>query len=105
MVGKGVPMLGYFLADFAYFLALMCDLIALLLVLEWFFHTFPGAGLNGIRRFLFQTSFPFLSWSETFLSFKWGSFQTRGLLIAFFLIAISHLGVPWLVLLSFSLRG
>jgi hypothetical protein len=97
--------MAYLAADLAYLLLLLCDLGAFLLILEWLVHLLPGAGLNPMRRVLFRISFPFLRWSDRYCVMKWGSFHSRGLLLAVFLVAIGRYGIPWLVLFSFSLRG
>ena len=97
--------MAYFIADLAYLLALLCDFGAFLLVLEWLVHLLPGAGLNPVRRALFQLSYPLLKWNERFLVPRWGSFNSRGLLTAFLLLVISRYGVPLIVLYSYSLRG
>jgi hypothetical protein len=93
------------IADFAYLLILFLDAIALLLILEWLSHLAPGAALNSIRRVLFQLCLPFLKWSNRFFSVQSPFFNSRGLLTALLLIAIGRYGVPWLILLSYSLRG
>jgi hypothetical protein len=97
-------MTGQIVALLAPLLTVLLDLAALLLVLEWLAHLFPGAWPNFARRALFNAVFPLLKWNEHFLSIKWGPFHSRGLLLAVFLLAVSYLGVPWLVLLSYSLR-
>lgn len=93
------------IADFAYILTVVLNLAALLLVLEWLVHFLPGAWLNFARKGLFNAAFQMLKWNESFLSFKWGSFHSRGLLMAVLFVILSRYGVPWLVLLSYSLRG
>ena len=97
--------MGYFVADLAYLLALFCDLGALLLVLEWLAHVAPGGWLNPIRKGLFEASFPLLKWSDRYLSIRWDTFNSRGLLLAVLLIVISRCAVPWLVYFSYTLRG
>lgn len=97
--------MGYLMADFAYLLAILCNLGFFLLTLEWLVHLFPGVELNPIRRGLFKVSFPFLQWSDRYFSIKWGSFNSRGLLLAALFLIVSRYGVPLLVLISFSLRG
>lgn len=97
--------MGYLIADLSYFLVLLCDLGAFLLVLEWSAHVLPGAWINPFRRGLFNLSFPLLKWSDRFFSFRWDSFDARGLLTAILLFVISHCGIPWLVVYSYSLRG
>jgi hypothetical protein len=98
-------MMAYMLADIAYLTAVLCNLAALLLLLEWLAHFLPGVGLNPIRRMLFLVTFPMIRFSDRFFPIKWGGFNSRGLLMALFLIMISRYGVPWLVLLSYSIRG
>jgi hypothetical protein len=93
------------IADLSYILAVALNLAALLLVLEWLVHFLPGAWLNFARKGFFNATFPLLKWNESFLSFEWGSFHSRGLLMAVLFVALSRYGVPWLVLLSYSLRG
>lgn len=97
--------MGYFISNLAYLLALLCDLGAFLLILEWLVHVLPGAWLNPARKALFEISFPLLKWSDKFLSFKMDSFNARGLLTAVLLLAISFCGLPWVVVLSYSMRG
>ena len=97
--------MGYLIADFAYLLAVLCDLGAVLLILEWLLHVLPGGTLNPIRRGLFALTFPLLKWSDRFLSFRWDTFNSRGLLTAVLLLAVSRCAVPWLVLFSYTLRG
>ena len=97
--------MAYLIADLAYLLAILCDLGAFLLVLEWLIHVLPGAGLNPIRRGLFRLSLPFLQWCDRCFIVKWGSFNSRGLILAALFLIVARYGVPWLVLLSFSLRG
>lgn len=97
--------MGYCIADLAYFFALLCDLCAFLLIVEWLVHVLPGAWLNPVRRGLFEVSFPLLKWSDRFLSFRLDSFNARGLLTALLLLVISFCGVPWLVVFSYSMRG
>ena len=97
--------MGYLLAGTAYLLALLLNLAAFLLFAEWLVHSLPGAGMNGIRRFLFQAAFPLLKWSDDFLSVKSPLFNSRGLLTGFLLLIIDRCALPWLVILSYSLRG
>lgn len=97
-------MMGQVLALLADFLLVLLDLSALLLVLEWFVHFLPGTALHPVRRILFNTTFPILKLNQYFLSLKWGRFDTRGLLLALFFWFLGRFGVPWLVLLSYSLR-
>ncbi len=97
--------MAYLIADLAYLLAIVCNLEAFILVLEWLVHLFPGAGLNPIRRTLFRISFPFLQWSDRYFEIKVDFFNSRGLLLAVLFLIISLYGVPWLVLFSFSMRG
>ncbi|HEY5037475.1 MAG TPA: hypothetical protein VIJ93_00225, partial [bacterium] len=84
---------------------LFLDVMALLLIVEWLSHLAPGAVLNPIRRVLFRLCLPFLKWSDHFFSVQSPFFNSRGLLTALLLIAIGRYGVPWLILLSYSLRG
>ena len=93
------------LSDFFYLLTLLLDLAALVLVLEWILYFAPGASLNRVRKLVFNLTFPLLSWSERFFSIRLGSFNSRGLLTAVLLLAVSYLGLPWLILYSYSLRG
>lgn len=97
--------MGYLLSDIAYLLAFLAYVAIFLLVLEWFVHFAPGAGLNPLRRGLFQWTFPLLRFSERYLSFRWGAFETRGLLLAFCLWALSRAMVTWIAWMGFSLRG
>jgi len=98
-------MMGQVLSLAAYLLSAFLDLAALLLILEWLLHLVPGAGLNFARRGLFLATYPFLKWSDGFFSLKWGSFNSRGFFMAVLLLLLSRYGIPWLVLLSYSMRG
>lgn len=98
-------MIPYVIADISYLLALFCNLAAYLLILEWFVHVLPGAGLNFARRALFNASFPLLKLSDRFFALKWGFFNSRGLLTAVLLLLVSRYAVPWLVFFSYSIRG
>ena len=93
------------LSDFGYLLIVLLDMAALLLILEWLFYFLPGASLNGIRKVFFYITYPLLEWSDRFFSIRLGFFNSRGLFTAFLLWGISYLGVPWLILFSYSLRG
>jgi hypothetical protein len=97
--------MGYYIADLAYFLVLLCDLGALLLILEWLVHVLPGGWLNPVRKVLFEVSFPLLKWSDNFLSIRWGTFNSRGLLTAVLLLVLSRCAIPWLIFFSYTLRG
>ena len=79
--------------------------MAFVLILEWLFYLMPGGQLNGIRKELFNITFPLLSWSERFFSVRWGGFNSRGLLTAALFWLVSYFGLPWLALYSYSLRG
>jgi hypothetical protein len=98
-------MMSYAVSDLSYLLALCFNLAAYLLILEWFIHALPGAGLNFARRALFKASFPLLKLSDRFFDLKWGFFNSRGLLLAVLLLLVSRYGVPWLVFFGFSMRG
>jgi hypothetical protein len=93
------------IADLAYLLAILCNLGAFLLVLEWLVHLVPGAELNPIRRGLFRVSFPLLQLSDRYFAIKWGALNTRGLILAALFLIVGRYGVPCLVFFSFSLRG
>ena len=95
----------YLISNLAYGLSLLCNLGAFLLIVEWLVHTLPGAWLNPLRRGLFGICFPLLKWSDRLLSFRLDSFNVRGLLTALFLLTLSFCGIPWLVVLGYSLRG
>lgn len=97
--------MAYLISNLAYLLALICDLGAFLLILDWSVHALPGAWLNPARKGLFELSFPLLKWGGRFLSFRLDSFNARGLLTAVLLLVISFCGLPWLVVLSYSLRS
>ena len=97
--------MGYFLADLAYLLTLLCDLGALLLFLEWLVHALPGGWLNSVRKGLFEASFPLLKWSDNFLSLRCGTFNSRGLVTALLLLILGRCAIPWLVFFSYTLRG
>jgi len=92
-------------SDFVYLLVVLLDLIGLILVLECFFYFVPIASLNWARKVFFYLTFPVLSWSDRFFSVRMGLFNSRGLLTALLLWSISYFGMPWLILLSYSLRG
>jgi len=93
------------LSDFFYLLTFLLDLTSLVLVLEWLLHIVPSVALNGIRKFVFNLTYPLLSWSDRLFSIRWGLFNSRGLLTAVLLLAISCLGLPWLILYGYALRG
>ncbi|SRR5260221_11406658 len=97
--------MAYLIADMGYLLVVLCDFGALLLILEYLVHLLPGAGLNSARRTLFHLSSHLLKWNEHLLGSKWGSFNSRGLLTAFFLLIISRYVASLIVLYSYSLRG
>jgi hypothetical protein len=97
--------MAYFIADVAYVLAVLFNLGAFLLLLEWLVHLLPGAGLNPIRRGLFRISLPLLQWSDGCFAIKWGAFNSRGIFLAALILMVSRYGIPWLILFSFSLRG
>ena len=97
--------MAFILADMAYLLAVLLDLAAFLLFAEWLVHSLPGSGLNGIRRVLFRATLPLLKWSDSLFTTQWGGLSFRGLGIAVLLLLLEHCAVPWLVLLSYSLRG
>jgi hypothetical protein len=97
--------MAYFTADMAYVLEVLFNLGAFLLFLEWLVHLLPGAGLNPVRRGLFRISFPLLQWSDRYCAVKWGTLNSRGILLAALLLMVGRYGVPWLILFSFSLRG
>jgi len=96
--------MAFLLSGFAYFLTVLLDLMTLLLILEWFFYFMPGASLNGIRKLFFYLTYPLLGWSDRFFSVRLGLFNSRGLFTALLLWGIGYLGVPWLILFSYSLR-
>lgn len=98
-------MTGQALSLLAYLLTILLDLAALLLILEWLVHLLPGAGLNFARRGLFLATYPLLKWSDGFFSVRWGFFNSRGFFTAVLLSLLSRYGIPWLVLLSYSLRS
>ena len=97
--------MAFFLSDFNYLLTALLDMAGLLLVLEWLFYFLPGASLNGIRKVLFYITYPLLGWSDRFFSIRFDLFNSRGLFTALLLWGVSYLGVPWLILFSYSLRG
>jgi len=92
-------------SNFAYLLTVLLDLISFVLILEFVFYFVPSALLNKIRKALFRLTFPWLSWSDRFFSVRIGLFNSRGLFTALLLWGVSYLGVPWLIILSYSLRG
>ena len=96
--------MGISLAYFTYTLTLVVHVIAFVLLLEWVFRWLPGAVFNSVRRILFQASFPFLKVGEVF-GVRWGKFDVGPLLMIVLLLLLSRLWLPWLVLLSYSLRG
>lgn len=97
--------MAFLVSDFAYGLSFLCNLGAFVLILEWLTHTLPGAWLNPVRKGLFELAFPFLRWSDRFFTFRMDSFNARGLLMAILFLAVSFCGIPWLVVLSYSVRG
>jgi hypothetical protein len=96
--------MGILVAYLAYLLAVVCYVGAFLLFAEWLVHLWPGPAMNYARRILFQLSFPLLKFSDLFFSLKGKYFNSRGLLTALALIAFCRFGVPWLVILSYSLK-
>jgi uncharacterized protein YggT (Ycf19 family) len=96
--------MGICLAYFTYALTLVIHVIALALMLEWIFRWLPGVVFNPVRRILFQVSFPFLKVGEIF-GLRWGKFDAGPLLMVVLLLLLSRLWLPWLVLLSYSLRA
>ena len=94
-----------FLSSLGYVLLIVLNLMAFILILEWLFYSLPGSAFNGIRKILFRVSYPFLSWGERFFTIRWASFNSRGLLTALLLWTMSYLGVPWLILYGYFLRG
>lgn len=98
-------MMGTALSLLAYLLTVFLDLAAFLLVLEWLVHLLPWAALNFLRRGLFQVTYPFLRFAETSFSVRWGAFHSRGFFVAVLFLLLSRYGIPWLVLLSYSLRS
>jgi hypothetical protein len=97
--------MAFLISDFAYLLTVLLDLTALLLILEWFFYFMPGAAFNGVRKIFFYLTYSLLGWSDRFFSVRLGLFNSRGLFTALLLWGVGYLGVPWLILLSYSLRS
>lgn len=97
--------MGELISILAYLLMFVLNVAALLLILEWLVHLLPGSGWNRARRFFFQLSYPFFRYGTDYFPFRLGNLEFRGLLIAFFLLALSRFGMPWLVLLGYNLRG
>jgi hypothetical protein len=88
-----------------YLLTALIDLVAFVLVLECLAFNLSGSQWNGVRKVLFNLTYPLLLWSENFLSLRLGRFNTRGLVTALLLLVVSYLGLPWLAFLGYSLRG
>lgn len=97
--------IGYLVADLAYVLTFLLYLGALVLVLEWFFHLLPGPAFNSIRRNLFVITNPFIKGSDPVFLWKIGPVGLRGLWMALLFWIIARFGIPWLVLLSYTLRS
>ena len=96
--------MGIGIAYFIYALTLVLHAIAFILILEWAVHWLPGAFWNPLRRALFRFSYPFLKAGEIF-GVRWGNFDATPLVAAALLLLVTRWGLPWLVLLSYSLRG
>src|ERR1700679_3596125 len=97
--------MAFLLSDFAYLLTALLNLTALLLILEWFFYFMPGASFNGVRKIFFYLTYPLLGWSDCFFSVRLGLFNSRGLFTALLMWGVGYLGVPWLILFSYSLKN
>lgn len=97
--------MGFLIADAAYFFSALLDGLALLLAFDWLLKIMPGAGLNSARRFLFRACFPVLKWGGRLFFRGALSPETGGLWLAVLLAVVSRFGVPWLILLGYSLRG
>lgn len=93
------------MTNIVYVLTALLDLTAFVLALECLSFNLSGSQWNGLRKALFNLTYPLLLWSENFFSLRLGRFNTRGLLTALMLLLVSYLGLPWLVILSYSLRG
>jgi hypothetical protein len=97
--------MGTVMTNIVYVLTALLDLTAFVLALECLSFNLSGSQWNGLRKALFNLTYPLLLWSENFFSLRLGRFNTRGLLTALMLLLVSYLGLPWLVILSYSLRG
>ena len=94
-----------FIADSAYMLSFFLYGGSLLLLLDWGLGLVPGAAWNPARRLLFRICFPVLKWNSRLFQNSPSSLGLHSLWAAFVLAALGRYGVPWLVLLSYSLRG
>jgi hypothetical protein len=97
--------MGMIISNTVCVLTALLDLTALVLVLECLSFNLSGSQWNGIRRGFFTLTYPLLSWSEKGFSIRLGNFNSRGLLMALLIFMVGYLGLPWLVILSYSLRG
>jgi len=97
--------MAFLLSEFAYLLTALLNLMALLLILEWFFYFMPGAPFNRVRKMFFYLTYPLLGWSDRFFSVRLGLFNSRGLFTALLMWGVGYLGLPWLILFSYSLRS
>jgi len=97
--------MGTVITNMVYVLTALIDLTAFVLVLECLSFNLSGPQWNGVRKALFNLTYPLLLWSENFFSLRLGRFNTRGLLTALMLLLVSYLGLPWVAILGYSLHG
>jgi hypothetical protein len=102
---EGLPMLASLIADAAYLMSAGLCGMAWILILGWVLHFVPGWRLNRVRRFFFRFSRPLLQWGEAHYPLRFASLEATPILLAVLLLALCRYGVPWLVLLSFAIRG
>ncbi len=89
----------------ALLLTLFCNVYALVLMMDWLFHSLPGSFLNPVRKLFFYLTLPLLKPCRSWFSFQWNGFDSRGLGLAFILWMLGRFGIPWLCLWGFALRG
>lgn len=96
---------GVLLRSFGYLLSFGTYVIVFLLALEWLVHTLPGAGLNPLRKMLFQVAYPILRTSDRHFPLSFGNWNARGLLAAVVLWVLAKGSIPWVVWAGFALKG
>ncbi len=96
--------MGILLSDLVYLLTFLLHLTVLLIALEWVGRRIPGAGLNPLRRFLFNAVFPFLKWGSL-LGLRRERFDLTPAVMMVLILFISRLGLPWIAYFGFSIRS
>lgn len=96
---------GVLLRSFGYLLSLGAYAVVFLLSLEWLVHSLPGAGLNPLRRTLFQVAYPILRTSDRYFPLSFGNWNARGLLVAVVLWVLAKGLIPWVVWAGYTLKG